>query len=346
MQNRNHRELKNMREKPIDFDAYDLLRNIETHIKNDLEKNSSSFCVKTGGKVIRMWYSGKEEAEKAKEGWIKFIVPDQDDVSATFRYWEADFSLYLTDELIRCGTKLYYDGNVRLQVGSRFFISLADYRNKAYYYCTHVNQHFIGAHGMVNPYYLWGMENGMLMTHSACVGAEGKGVILVADGGGGKSTLAVASLMRGMDFISDDYTMVRTEKRCTGLPVYSNIGLTPQSYDMLKPPYPVHWVHKENRNKKFMDISAAENFKSQLPIKAMLTPCITEGPVRIERIETKPLLAKFYQSSMKQVLALGNQEYLIRFFKAFEALPAYRIELGRQVFENAEFLRNFIIKEL
>ena len=59
---------------------------------------------------------------------------------------------------------------------------------------------------------------GLVPLHAACVGRNGRGVLLLGDSGAGKSTLALHSLLRGLDFLSEDATFVEPERMlATGL---------------------------------------------------------------------------------------------------------------------------------
>lgn len=309
---------------------------------------SSSFFIASCGQIIKVMYATEEEAAKAKEGFRKFLISEEDVHSsyATFKHWSADFNTIFPEECITYGLKLFSNEQGRLRVIMGYLISCVDYEHQVYYYCTVPDKPFVGAHAMVNPFFLWGMENNMILSHSACVGVDGSGVLLVADGGGGKSTLAVSCLMQGMDFVSDDYTMLTGLGDLRGMPIYSNIGLTPESYAMLQPPYPVHWIHEVNRNKKFMDIADEQNFCDSLAIKALVTPTVTGGETKIYEIEAQPVVMRFFRSSMKQVLGVGNQDYLFKFLNRMKGLKAYRIELGPDVIYNAEYLRDFIKRGL
>jgi len=54
-----------------------------------------------------------------------------------------------------------------------------------------------------------GPSVGLTSLHSACVSWKGKGLLLAGRGGAGKSTLSLALAQAGMDFLSDDRTLVR-----------------------------------------------------------------------------------------------------------------------------------------
>jgi len=47
--------------------------------------------------------------------------------------------------------------------------------------------------------------------HAACVGREGRGILLVGPSGSGKSTLTLHCLLRGFDFLAEDSVLVRPQ---------------------------------------------------------------------------------------------------------------------------------------
>jgi hypothetical protein len=50
---------------------------------------------------------------------------------------------------------------------------------------------------------------GLVPLHGACVGRDGRGLLLLGESGAGKSTLALHALLRGLDFLSEDAVFVR-----------------------------------------------------------------------------------------------------------------------------------------
>ena len=53
-----------------------------------------------------------------------------------------------------------------------------------------------------------GPSVGLTSLHSACVAWKGSGVLLVGEGGAGKSSLSLALAQAGLDFLSDDRTLI------------------------------------------------------------------------------------------------------------------------------------------
>ena len=52
---------------------------------------------------------------------------------------------------------------------------------------------------------------GLVPLHAACVGRHGRGILLLGSSGSGKSTLALHSLLRGLDFLSEDAVFVQPD---------------------------------------------------------------------------------------------------------------------------------------
>jgi hypothetical protein len=51
--------------------------------------------------------------------------------------------------------------------------------------------------------------NGLVPLHAACVGAHGRGLLLLGGSGSGKSTLALQGLLQGLDLLAEDAVFVR-----------------------------------------------------------------------------------------------------------------------------------------
>src|SRR6202041_3584580 len=59
---------------------------------------------------------------------------------------------------------------------------------------------------------------GLMPLHGACVGHEGRGLLLFGDSGAGKSTVSLHCLFRGMDFLAEDSVFVTPDTlRATGI---------------------------------------------------------------------------------------------------------------------------------
>ena len=65
---------------------------------------------------------------------------------------------------------------------------------------------------------------GLVPLHGACVGAQGRGILLLGASGSGKSTLALHCLLQGLDFLAEDAVFVQPENMlATGVSNYLHV---------------------------------------------------------------------------------------------------------------------------
>ncbi len=67
-------------------------------------------------------------------------------------------------------------------------------------------------------YVLAGRAQGLVPLHGACVGRDGRAILLMGSSGAGKSTLALHSALRGLEFLAEDSVLVVPQTlRATGV---------------------------------------------------------------------------------------------------------------------------------
>lgn len=65
---------------------------------------------------------------------------------------------------------------------------------------------------------------GLVPLHAGCVGARGRGLLLVGDSGAGKSTLTLQCALAGLDLLSEDSVLVEPRTlRATGVPNFAHL---------------------------------------------------------------------------------------------------------------------------
>lgn len=190
-----------------------------------------------------------------------------------------------------------------------------------------------------------------VMIHGACVGVEGKGVLLCARGGRGKSTLTVTSLFKGFEYVSDDYMILKKggDTILTASPIYSSTALTPEIYDRLYDCMgPTRFIGLNGRMNKYMlDVSGwRDQVRWNYPVHACLFPEITSvsDPLVIacNPQEKGRALTQIVHSSIEQTQQPGNADTVRKLLSMLSALPFYRIVLSPDIFRNVECLRDFV----
>lgn len=188
------------------------------------------------------------------------------------------------------------------------------------------------------------------MVHSACVGLGGKGILLCARGGKGKSTLAVSSLLKGFEFVSDDYTILeQDDEGLTASPLYSIITLSPEMYNLMYEEFaPARFVADNARKNKYVfEMSAwKDQVRKRLPLKACLFPEIVPdsqcGVFPCSPSEKGRAITSLVHSTQMQMLDQGNPSNSRKIIRMLQRLDFYKIRLSPDIFGNVECLRDFI----
>ena len=155
------------------------------------------------------------------------IVPPVAEPDATVYFWRETS---VADLLKRCvglniepAMDLESEWGARLSFGNEYYYGLDGLGPGSW---------FKEAHYFVHALFRIVNTPESFLVHGACVGVDGKGVLICARGGGGKSTLSVLSMLRGFEYVSDDFLILeRKGTRVEASPIYSFITLSPQMYE-------------------------------------------------------------------------------------------------------------------
>lgn len=199
------------------------------------------------------------------------------------------------------------------------------------------------------------------LVHGACIGRNGTGVLMCARGGGGKSTLSVLAMLRGFEFVSDDYLIVEQDRE--GLyasPIYSFITLSPLMYDRMYDDLDrARFLGVGSwKGKYVLDVSGyGERFREHYPVKALLFPEIRPGATEPSVVpcsaqEKGRTLVQIAHSTISQMGMKGfkgeqrDPDFIRKTIRMLEGLPCYRIVLSPDIEANARCLAAFIDKTL
>jgi hypothetical protein len=149
------------------------------------------------------------------------------------------------------------------------------------------------------------------LLHGGLVSLRGNGVLIAGAGGSGKSTLSIAALRAGADFLGDDCVAVDASLR--GHSVFGSGSLVSGEDD--KSVLPLAQLYAER-----MAVSAS--------IRAIVLPRITHGDsVSLQRASGRDaLLALAPGSILKRAVPAAGA--LARMTRMARELPAYRLEMG------------------
>lgn len=258
---------------------------------------------------------------------------------------------FLPEQLAKAeGRYIYSCGEGRLASSVEFgFFSLysTEYDETYIWLCQdkHSIDNFI-SHPLHMEFSWWAQRKGYAFLHSAAIGTKGNGVLISGAGGSGKSTLSMTALLAGMDFLSDDYLLVKMEERPVAVRLYSTGYL---KEDMLArlPEYKkgVFWSSRE-RDKSLVRL---ESFGSQivdsLPLYAVIIPHIThaEEP-EISRSQDVRKMIPLLSSTSYQNRELKNRAVFFGMMQLLRNLPAFDFKLTDDIRRNAEYLKEWVEK--
>lgn len=195
------------------------------------------------------------------------------------------------------------------------------------------------------------------LVHGACVGVDGKGILVCARGGMGKSTLSVMAMLRGFEYVSDDYLILSdSNQSLEASPIYSFITLSPKMYDSMYDDLDrarflgvSPW-----RGKYVLDISGYEDrFRSHYPVKALVFPEITPGLsephiAKCSAAEKGKAIVQIAHSTISQMSLSGlrgtqrDMDFIQKIIKALGKLDCFKIALSPDLEANVACLESFI----
>ncbi len=191
------------------------------------------------------------------------------------------------------------------------------------------------------------------LVHGAVIGLNGNGICFCARGQRGKSTLSVLSMMKGFEYVSDDYLILHQndKKQLLSSPIYSIITLSPEMYNRL---YDYmqgsSFVSNNARKDKYVfNISNFhDRFKKNYPIKLCIFPEIVtdkEPSIRQCTLEEKGrAIVQIIQSTLMQTQDLSENQTVKKIMNMLKDLPFYKFNLCHDIDKNTEFLRDFMNK--
>jgi hypothetical protein len=190
-------------------------------------------------------------------------------------------------------------------------------------------------------------SQGLMPLHGACVGRDGRGLLLFGDSGAGKSTASLHCLLRGMDFLAEDSIFVTPDTMlATGIANFLHVrcdslhSLPASSASMIRRS-PV--IRRRSGVEKFeVDLRRPEFRLAASPLKitgvvfmsahsagrgALLTP-----------LSSRESLARFKKSQSYAVAQPG----WTTFRKRLGAAPAFELRRGRNPAEAADALQTLL----
>ncbi|PYM09402.1 MAG: hypothetical protein DMD82_00290 [Candidatus Rokuibacteriota bacterium] len=179
----------------------------------------------------------------------------------------------------------------------------------------------------------WWMERrGCQLLHAAAVGIEDRALLLVGKGGLGKSSTALACLNQGLQFLGDDYVIVRNTPAPTVYSLYATAKLNPwdlERFPELRPLLHAREITAGDKAVVFLNPPFASRIALQAPLEAIAMPRVTgRDDTRFES-EALPVIQQAATfTTMSQLPYAGSHTHQL-ITELCASLPAFRLELGR-----------------
>ncbi|MBN1623156.1 MAG: hypothetical protein JXN10_05950 [Clostridia bacterium] len=300
------------------------------------------------GQFIKLIFVGLAPEAGMLESLRRILTDDAGETSETFYIWTDRISNYAPKGCdISDGRWIYQCEGCNMILSLQYGYLKARFDLKKTSFICFDPDIGLPADYISHPFFTelhwWAQRRKMLLVHSASVGIDGKGVLISAPSGKGKSTLALACMLKGMDYVSDDYLLLNTEGSATARPIYSTGYLTSDSLELL-PVLKQHIIVKNSeRGKYLIDLTPFESqFVSALPLKAIVFPelCGNSFP---SIVPTAPGIAivQMVSAAANQKRAERNPEFLRTLLNQVKGLPSYKIYLTRDAEANAKVLEAF-----
>jgi len=230
--------------------------------------------------------------------------------------------------------------------------------------CDHLNGiHYFGygcldpedmtkqGHFLVREFYRIVKTPHSSLVHGACVGIDGHGVLICARGMCGKSTLAVLSLLKGFEYVSDDLMVLdkETDNKLYSYPIYSVIALSPKMYTAMYDEFKGSQFISNNSHKDKYIINISNfhySFRSRYPISLCLSIEITDDTCpsikKCTGMEKGRAINRLVHSTTNQVDDICDNNNVLKLLNMLKDQDFYHMSLSHDIFQNVEYLKEFI----
>jgi hypothetical protein len=183
------------------------------------------------------------------------------------------------------------------------------------------------------PLFLWHGDRGAEVIHAGLVSRRGHGILLAGRGGVGKTTVALASLAKGFDYLADDYVALQplNDGSFVGHSLYSSAWLADSHlsrFPSLIPNAVRETRPDQNRSLIFLYSGFADHLACSAPIHIVVLPRISNGSfTRFRAASKREALLALAPTSILNLPSTGTQA-LARMARLVGQVPCFWLEVG------------------
>lgn len=180
---------------------------------------------------------------------------------------------------------------------------------------------------------IWYYDRGVQLLHAGLIARNGSGVLLPGESGTGKSTICLASIAQGLDYLGDDFVgLERTvEGEFIGHSVFSTACLARKNlgrFPDLQPHAVDDGIPEEDKPILFLAELFAERLPAAVPIQAVVLLRIRSHRTECRPARRPDALRAFAASTLHTVVPRPGREALQKIGALVERVPAYWLLLG------------------
>lgn len=313
---------------------------------------TAGFRVRICDRLIDLRFPTEAQAQAGRSSVEGFVTQEAGQPDAAFLYWYDRCDAYLPageGEFSSVWQSQDATGTLRIGTDDDSLVG-CDFVRQRYYFARPEpadSGYMRSRHVMVNAFARWARSNDKLLFHAAAVGTGGKGVLVAGRGGSGKSTFAISCLAEGLDFVSDDYTLITASGPLRAMPLYTIVALREDMYQRF--PHLEKPLLEEDgsfRGGKPQFQVPPERFSPSLDIQAIVMPKIAgDAEPSIAPIPPGKVMTQLIHSTITQIESRRDTALIQQMARRLSGLPIYEMRMSTDLTKNPAFLRSFIEKE-
>lgn len=325
---------------------------VDRHLQREDRFPTAGFRVKICDQQIDLRFPTEEQARAGRSSVEGFVTRETGVPDAAFVYWYDRCDAYLPageGDFSSVWQSRDSTGTLRIGTDDDSLVG-CDFVRQRYYFARPEpadSGYLRSRHVMVNAFARWARANDKLLFHAASVGTGGKGVLIAGRGGSGKSTFAVSCLAEGLDFVSDDYTLITASGPLQAMPLYTIVALREDMYEKF-PQLGKPLLEEDGsfRGGKPQFQVPRERFSPALDIQAIIMPKIAgDAEPSIAPVPPGKVMTRLIHSTITQIESRRDTALVLQMARRLSALPIYEMGMSTDLTKNPAFLRSFIEKE-
>ncbi len=180
-------------------------------------------------------------------------------------------------------------------------------------------------------FHWWGAPRARVLAHAGAVGVDGLGVLIVAPGGSGKSSTALACVEAGFVYAGDDYCFVATAPAPTAFDLYGSAKVVSDDlacYPRVAREAATRAHETDDKALLFVSRALPDQMVSSLPLHAVVVPVRSgSGSTTTEALAPSGALRALAPSTIAQLP--GGAATTMRELSAIvRDLPCFTLHLG------------------